>query len=348
MSGRAAPHGTPRAAGLRMPAEWMPHERTIMCWPARAELWGDRMDEAREDYAEVAAAIAAFEPVTMAVHPSQEEEARAALPAHGVEIVPIPIDDSWARDSGPIFVTDPGRRVRTGVHFRFNGWGEKYPPWDADAAFGRRVLEHLDEAVLPAPIVLEGGSIAVDGEGTLVTTEQCLLEEHRNPGMDQEALEAALADWLGASRVVWLGSGLVEDADTDGHVDNICAFYAPGRAVLQTVEETNPNFAHCQENRERLEAAGIDVVELPWLPYVEGRDFEVVVPYLNYYVCNDALIVPVTGADTDEDALALLEDLYPGREAVPVPGPTLAHGGGGVHCITQPIPALAPIDEPGT
>ena len=271
-------HGTPRAAGLAVPAESVPHERTIMCWPARHELWGERFQEACEDYAEVAAAIASFEPVTIAVHPAQEHEARAALPEHGVEIVAIPIDDSWARDIGPIFVTDPGRRIRTGVHFGFNAWGEKFAPWDDDAAFGRRIIEHLDEAYLRAPIVLEGGSIAVDGAGTLVTTEQCLLEEHRNPGLGRDELEAALGDWLGIERVIWLERGLVEDADTDGHVDNVCAFYAPGRAVLQTVEATNPNFAICEANRERLEAADVAVVELPWLPYVEGRDAEVVVP----------------------------------------------------------------------
>ncbi len=336
-----APDGTPRAVGLTMPAEFEPHERTIMCWPARADLWGARAEEARADYAAVADAIAAHEPVVMVVDPAQEAEANAALPHANVDVVPIPIDDSWARDSGPIFVMDAGRRVRTGVHFGFNGWGEKFAPWDADAAFGGRVLEHLDEACLRAPIVLEGGSIAVDGAGTLVTTEQCLLEEHRNPGLSREQIEGALVDWLGVERVVWLGSGLAEDADTDGHVDNICAFYAPGRAVLQTVGEDNPNFAACQENRARLEAAGIAVVEVPWLPYVPGREGEVVVPYLNFYACNGALIVPVTGADTDAQALALLASLYPGREAVPVPGAALAHGGGGVHCITQQVPALA-------
>ncbi len=334
-----APAGTPRAAGLRMPAEWAPHERTIMCWPARRELWGERYEQAVADYAAVADAIAAHEPVLMAAHPEQAGEARAAVPS-GVEVVPIPIDDSWARDSGPIFVMDPGRRVRTGVHFRFNGWGEKYAPWEQDARFGGRVLEHLDEAVVRAPIVLEGGSVHVDGDGLAVVTEQCLLEERRNPELSREELDQALRDWLGVEEVVWLGAGLVEDADTDGHVDNVCCFVAPRRALLQTAPEGNPNHDNAEENRRRLEAAGVEVVPLPWLPYAAGRDGEVVVPYLNHYVCNGAVVVPVIGADTDADALRLLGEVWPGREIVPVPGATLAHGGGGVHCITQQVPAL--------
>jgi agmatine deiminase len=274
------------------------------------------------------------------VDPSLVGEARAAVPG-AVEVVAIPLDDSWARDSGPIFVTGSGRRA--GVSFRFNAWGEKFLPYADDDAFARRILEHLGEEVREAPLVLEGGSIAVDGEGTLVTTEQCLLHPNRNPAMTAAEIEAALREHLGAEQVVWLGSGLVEDGDTDGHVDNICAFVAPGRVLLQTVaDEANPNWANCTENARRLRAAGLEVVELDLLPYA---DAETVVPYTNFYVCNGALIVPVRDpeqpSDADTEALALLGSLYPGREAVAVPGETLAFGGGGVHCITQQVPRLA-------
>jgi agmatine deiminase len=326
---------------LSMPAEWAPHERTIMCWPARESMWGDLFARAEADHAEVANAIAAFEPVLMAVEPRRAERARS-LCSDRVEIAAIPIDDSWARDSGPIFVTD-GAGERAGVQFGFNSWGGKFTPYDDDAVFATRVLEALGEPRRDASgFVLEGGSIAVDGAGTLVTTEQCLLNENRNPALSRDQIEAELRAALGVERVVWLGLGLVEDDDTDGHVDNICAFVEPGRAVLQTVtDEANPNFEHCGENRRRLEAAGIAVVELPWLPYVAGEDPPVVVPYTNFYVCNGALIVPTTGAETDAEALALLESLYPGREAVAVAGTTLALGGGGVHCITQQVPAAA-------
>jgi len=321
---------------LRMPAEWAPHERTLMCWPARADLWGDRLEAAERDHATVANAIAAFEPVLMSAHPRDAAKARAAC-GEGVEIVEIPLDDSWARDSGPIFVTD-GEGRRAGVDFAFNAWGEKFRPYDDDAAFARRVLEHLGEERIDAQdLVLEGGSIAVDGEGTLVTTEQCLLHPNRNPALSREEIEARLRARLGVERVLWLGRGLVEDDDTDGHVDNVCAWIAPGRVLLQTVaDEANPNWPHARENAERLAAAGLEVVELELLPYADPRT---VVPYTNFYVCNGALMVPVSDPETDEEALARLRALYPGREVVGVPGTTLAHGGGGVHCITQQVPA---------
>jgi len=324
---------------MRMPAEWAPHERTIVCWPARETMWQEHFADAKAEHAAVVNAIAAFEPVTLAVDPSQEAEARAAVRGD-VDVVAIPLDDSWARDSGPIFVTGDGSRA--GVHFGFNAWGEKFAPYDKDAAFGARVLEHLGvERVDAGDLILEGGSIAVDGEGTLITTEQCLLHPTRNPRLGREEIEARLREALGVEQVVWLGLGLLEDDDTDGHVDNICAWIEPGRVLLQTVaDENDPNFGLCRENAERLSAAGIDVVELDVLPRLAGEDPPVVVPYVNFYIANGALIVPVTGAETDADALALLERLYPGREAVPVSGTTLALGGGGVHCITQQVPAV--------
>ena len=317
----------------RMPAESAPHERTLMCWPARRELWQERFGDAQTDYAGIANAIAAFEPVLMIADPSGAAEARRRC-GEGIEVLEIPIDDSWARDSGPIFVTADGRRA--GVDFDFNAWGEKFTPYDSDAAIAERVLSHLGEERIAADIVREGGAIAVDGAGTLVTTEQCLLHPSRNPNLTREQIEEQLKRTLGVERIVWLGLGLVEDRDTDGHVDNICACVAPGRWLLQTVtSERNPNFGNCRENLHRLQAAGLEVVEIPWLPYADERT---VVPYTNYYICNDAVIVPVSGAESDDEALALIASLYPGREAVPVPGVTLAHGGGGVHCITQQIP----------
>jgi agmatine deiminase len=322
-----------------MPAEWAPHERTIMCWPARESMWEDRFIEAQADHAEIANAIAAFEPVLMVADPRFAPDARR-LCDDEVEVVELPLDDSWARDSGPIFVTGDGGE-RAGVQFGFNGWGEKFVPYDDDARFATRVLEVLDEPRRDAShFILEGGSITTDGEGTLITTEQCLLEEHRNPQLTREEIEAELRAQLGIERVIWLGLGLVEDDDTDGHVDNICAFVEPGRVVLQTVtDEANPNFAPCQENLRRLREAGLEVVELPWLPYVAGEYPPVSVPYTNFYICNGGLIVPTLGEETDIAALVLLESLYPGREAVAVPGETLALGGGGVHCITQQVPA---------
>jgi len=322
-----------------MPAEWAPHERTLVCWPARADMWGKQLGAAKADHAAVANAIAAFEPVLLAADPADADEARGAV-AGDVEVVPVPLDDSWARDSGPIVLRGPDGE-RAGVDFGFNAWGGKFHPYADDAAFAARMLAHLGLPRRDATsFVLEGGSIAVDGTGTLVTTEQCLLHPNRQPGRTREGVEAALREHLGIERVVWLGRGLAEDDDTDGHVDNVFAFTAPGRGILQTVaDEADPNFAAARENAERLAAARIEAVELDVLPRLDWDGPPTVVPYTNFYVANGAVIVPVTGADTDEPALALIGARYPGREVVPVPGATLAMGGGGVHCITQQVPA---------
>ena len=227
------------------------------------------------------------------------------------------------------------------MHFGFNAWGEKFQPFDKDAAIGGRLVERVGDPCYRAPLVLEGGSICVDGEGTLITTEQCLLHPTRNPDLSREQIEQHLIDALGVERVVWLGQGLVEDRDTDGHVDLIAAFTKPGQVLVQTVPEGNPNFDNCRENVQRLEAAGIEVVAMPYLPYTEVDGETVACGYMNFYLCNGAVIVPVCGADTDPVALSRIAECYPGREAVPVPGAVIAWGGGGPHCITQQVPAKA-------
>lgn len=295
------------------------------------------MEQARSDYAAVANAIAAFEPVTMIANPGSESAAARAACGAGVEIVELALDDSWLRDCGPIYTYgDDGRRVA--VHFRFNAWGEKFSPWDHDAEVGRLIAEHLGDEVRSSSIVLEGGSILTDGRGTLLTTEQCLLAPNRNPSLSRDELEAELRAALAVERIVWLGLGLLEDRDTDGHVDLIAAFTAPGEILLQTVDEGNANYANCEENRSRLAAAGLNVTVLPWLPYAEVAGERIAASYLNFYLCNGAVIVPVAGADTDAQALEIIASVYSGREVVPVPGLVIAFGGGGPHCITQQVP----------
>jgi agmatine deiminase len=307
-----------------------------MGWPCRVELWGETLEQARADYAAVANAVAAFEPVTMITNPDDAGDARAKC-GDGVAIVELPLDDSWLRDSGPIYRFGAGGR-REAVHFRFNAWGEKFPPWDRDAAVGALIAEQLGDPVVRSELILEGGSILLDGAGTLLTTEQCLLSPNRGASRTREQIEAELATQLGVQRFVWLGDGLVEDRDTDGHVDLIAAFTAPGRVLLQTVREENPNFAGCVENVRRLRAAGIEVLEMPHLPYAEVAGETVAASYMNFYICNGGVIVPVTGADTDATALVLISEAYPGRDVVSVPGAVLAFGGGGPHCITQQVP----------
>jgi agmatine deiminase len=320
-----------------------------MGWPCRAELWGPTIQQARRDYAAVANAVAAFEPVTMIANPGGDAaEARAACAA-GVDIVELPLDDSWLRDCGPIYAYDEeagGDRIA--VHFGFNAWGEKFPPWEQDAAVGGLIAARLGDRVIEAPMVLEGGSILTDGAGTLLTTEQCLLNPNRNPSMTREQIEAQLRGLLGVERFLWLGMGLVEDRDTDGHVDLIAAFTRPGAALLQTVSPENDNFENCQENAQRLTAAGVEVTELPFLPYAEVAGERVAASYLNFYICNGGVIVPVAGTETDADALAVISGAYPDREVVAVPGLVLAYGGGGPHCITQQVPVRSALADQGS
>jgi len=333
------------ATGLRMPAEWAPHERTLIAWPAREEAWrGTTIERAREAHAQVVAAIAAFEPVTLVADPAHADDARRRVTAENVELLALPLDDSWLRDSGPLIVTGPDGR-RAGIDFRFNAWGEAFAPYDKDAAVAQRLLEHLGIERYASPLVLEGGAIAVDGTGRLVTTEQCLLNPNRNPLLEREEIERELSLHLGAEQVVWLGRGLVEDADTDGHVDNVCAFLAPRHALLQVAPgEDDPNHAHLEDNAHRLRDAGVEVERWELLPRATRGDGSVVaIPYVNLYLCNGAAIVPLGEQDPDMDTEALwrLRALLPGREVVGVPGRVLALGGGGAHCITQQVPARA-------
>jgi agmatine/peptidylarginine deiminase len=213
------------------------------------------LEQARADYAYVANAIADFEPVTMIAGSAQDARAARSACAGRVEIVELPIDDSWLRDSGPIYVVD-GPQGQSGsrlaVHFGFNAWGEKFSPWDRDAAIGGLIASELGDDVQTAPLVLEGGSVISDGAGTILTTEQCLLSKNRNPTLSQGAIEELLGEYLGAERIVWLGQGLVEDRDTDGHVDLIAAFTPERQVLAQGVDGHNLNAANVAENLERL------------------------------------------------------------------------------------------------
>jgi agmatine deiminase len=327
-----------------MPAETDRHERTLMAWPTVAMadigLWGDAgLDGARAVYAQVAQTIATREPITMVAAPADATDA-AAQCGPDVDVVPLPIDDSWMRDSGPIIVTaDDG--FRHALHFGFNAWGEKWSPWDHDAAVGGAIAAHLGLPVREVPMILEGGSIAVDGAGLLVTTERCLLNKNRNPELSRDQIEDALRENLGVDRIVWLADAIAEDDGTDGHVDNVVAFSAPGTALLQgCADPENPNHAIAAANEASLIAAGIEVTVIPHLPYARFADGRAIpVPYVNLYALNGAVLVPTIDDAANADMLEIIGAHYPGREVVTVPGAVLAHGGGGVHCITQQIPA---------
>ena len=336
---------TPRDAGMSMPPEWEPHAATLMAWPTRLELWKDLFEEAKIEYTGVARAIADLEPVIMICNPGDEREVRDRC-GQGVEPLPVPIDDSWIRDSGPIFVrTDDGRVAA--VKFRFNGWGGRFA-CENDQAAPLRIAEHLGMPVFEAPFVLEGGSLFVDGEGTLLTTEMCLLNENRNPGMSKEQIEQGLRDYLGVETIVWIPYGMADDVGpnaTDGHVDGVAQYVAPGHVMLLVPQDpADADHAFGQHNLRRLQEAHD----------ARGRPFSISridvgagakLAYANSYLPNGGVIVPLADDPKDADALAQIADVFPGREVVGVVANAIAAGGGGPHCITQQIPVGDPEDR---
>ena len=323
--------------GLSMPPEWAPHERCVVAWPCRADMWGDRLAEAKVAHAAVVNAIGAFEPVLLVANPGAGHEAATACPR--ADVVEWPIDDSWARDIGAIVLTDGDGR-RAGLNPVFNAWGEKFHPYDEDAEFARRMCEHLGlDRVDAFPFVLEGGAITVDGAGTVITTEQCLLNPNRNPGLDRAGVEAELRRWLGVERVLWLPHGLLHDDDTDGHVDNVALCVRPGVVLAQTTSDSgHPDHDRLRGNVEVLAGAGYEVIEIDVLPVVVVDGERADVPPLNLYLPNGGAVVPVVDGPEGDAALAAVARALPDREVIGVPGAALAHGGGGVHCITQQVP----------
>jgi agmatine deiminase len=361
----AAIDSTPAADGYRMPAEWEPHSGCWMAWPERTDNWRLGAKPAQAAYVEIATAIAASEPVTMGVSDGQYEHARSALP-EGVRVVELATDDAWLRDTGPTFLVD-GRGGRRGVDWRFNAWGGLdgglYFPWDRDTRVAAKVLEVEGAGRYRAPIVLEGGAIHVDGEGTVLVTEQCLLNPNRNPELSRAQIEAALNDHLGTEKVIWLGQGVVAD-ETDGHVDNLACFARPGVVMLTWAEEPDdPQTAISADAAARLEAAtdargrALEIVRLPapgplaiapeeagGVDAVEGTQprlagDRMAGSYVNFYLGNTRVVYPMLDARTDAEAATILAATFPEREVVGVPAREILLGGGNIHCITQQVPA---------
>jgi len=348
--------GTPRAGGLRLPARFVEHSRTLLSWPCRADIFGPLLQDAKEEWAEVARAIARFEPVTLVAPPGHADEARA-LCGPDVEVLALPLDDSWIRDNGPIFVRDD-RGCVAPVGFAFDGWNEQFVPYDSDALVPERIAAAWGTRLYRAPFVLEGGAFNTDGEGTLLTTEQCLLH-NRNLGMARRDYEEALREWLGIEKVIWLPFGLVEDSgplSTAGHVDDVAQFVAQGVVLAQTAPPDNPNHARLQENLAVLQAATdaagrrLEVVEIDLLPYVKGvgagLDLRVPgatklmpAPYVNLVFVNGGVLLPRLGVQGEEAAYERIGELIPDRELVGLPVEMSAFGGGGLGCITQQVPA---------
>ncbi len=356
--------GDPRRDGYRMPGEFEPHAGCWMLWPERPDNWRQGGKPAQLAFAAVATAIAGSEPVSVGASAAQFANARRRLPAE-IRVVEISSNDAWMRDVGPTFVVN-GRGGVRGVDWRFNAWGGLdgglYFPWDEDDAVAQKVLEIEGRDRYRAPFVLEGGAFHVDGQGTLVTTEECLLNRNRNPQLTREDIERLLGRYLGIDVVIWLGRGVYRD-ETDGHVDNLCAFTRPGELVLTwTDDRRDPQYEISRDAYERLmqardargrrlqvhklvqpgplhmtraEAEGVDVAE-GTQPRAAGA--RLAGSYVNFYLGTRRVVVPLLDAKRDAAALRRLAELFPRREVVGVPGREILLGGGNVHCITQQVP----------
>lgn len=359
---------TPRRDGFRMPAEFEPHAGTWMIWPERPDNWRLGARPAQQAFVAVASAIAAAEPVTVGASARQFENARQMLPP-GVRVVELSSNDAWARDTGPTGVVDARGRVR-GVDWIFNAWGGLkgglYFPWDQDDLVASKIMEIERIDRYRAPFILEGGAIHVDGQGTLLTTEECLLNPNRNPGLDRADLEAALRDYLGIEKVIWLGQGVCND-ETDGHVDNLCCFIRPGEVALTwTDDPSDPQYGISRDALARLTAARdaqgrklrVHRVPQPGPLFVTEEEAAGVESrpgsrpraagdrmagsYVNFYLANRRVVVPLLDPRTDARALRILRRLFPRREVVGVPAREILLGGGNIHCITQQLPAGRP------
>lgn len=357
---------TPRQDGFSMPAEWYAHAQTWMIWPERPDNWRLGAKPAQQAFAAVARAIAEFEPVTIGVSTAQYENAAAQLAeASGIRLIELSTNDAWMRDTGPTFVKNTTGELR-GIDWQFNAWGGLksglYFPWDKDDQVARKVLQIEGFSRYRADFVLEGGAIHVDGEGTVLTTEACLLNPNRNAHLSRADIEAQLSEYLGIDKVLWLPRGIFED-ETDEHVDNIACFIAPGEVLLAWTEDTqDPQYAHSQAALEYLsqqtDAKGrpltVHKLPVPGPLYMTAEEAEGVDPidatqprregnrlagsYINFLFCNGGIVMPSFNDPMDAEAHRIIQSLCPAHRVVQVPGREILLGGGNIHCITQQQP----------
>lgn len=355
---------TPRADGFRMPAEWERHYGCIMIFPERADSWQYGSYAARKAFVEVACAIAESEFVTVCASEKQYENARRLLPDH-IRVVEMSSNDAWARDYAPTFVTN-GAEIR-GINWGFNAWGGLadglYFPWDKDDKMARKLCDLYNKDMYDfGDFILEGGSIHVDGEGACITTEACLLSSGRNPDLSKAEIEERLCECLNVSKVIWLKRGIYND-ETNEHVDNICAFVKPAEVVLAwTDNENDPQYElsrSCLEILEReTDAKGRKItvhklhcpapvtITAEECEGLDTMDYEptrtpgerLAASYVNFYIANGAVVMPIFGDPADEAARELLSKLFPERKVVPIMARDILIGGGNIHCITQQIP----------
>lgn len=333
---------------VKMPAEWESHQRCWMAWPQNHGDWPIEIEKVQRNFLEIADAISHFEPLQMLVDPADFDSARRQVPAN-VELLVMELDDCWMRDMGPTMVRD-GSAGLWGVDWQYNGWGKF--PHDKDKLAAGRLLNELGLPVISSSLVNEGGAIHVDGEGTLVLTESVLFNDNRNPGLGKEEAEAELRRVLGAEQIIWLPRGLVDD-DTDGHIDELMCFTAPGEILLlSSGDSSDANYPILQQAKDILANAkdakgrslSIRTLEQPPADYLNGVRLSR--SYVNCYIANGAVVMPAYGAsDFDQEAHAKVSQAFPDREVIQLDCSALVTGGGNIHCITQQCPTGSPGQE---
>ena len=344
------------AGGFSLPAEWSPHQATWFSWPHNPDTWTEYLPAVERILADAVAALAIGEVVRINVRDSGhgyhvQKLLAGKVPADRVVLHQFPTNDAWCRDHGAIFVTRAGRQAGNppgptlkALDFQYNAWGGKYPPFDLDNAIPPRMASALGVPCQSIPMVLEGGSIEVNGLGTLLTTEQCLLNPNRNPSLSRAQIEAELKELLGVTQVVWLGDGIAGD-DTDGHVDDLTRFVAEDLVV--TAVEQDPadlNYAPLKDNRERLaglqlpDGRPLRVLELPMPAPLFRAGVRLPASYANFYVGNRVILLPTFDCPADEEAAATLARCFPGRRIVSLDCRDVVVGLGTFHCLTQQVP----------
>lgn len=346
--------GLPRKMGYSMPAEWSPHRATWMSWPFDEAIWHGALGEVRREYASFVEALSRFEPVHLLV---RDEEARSsaelALGAcRQLTLHDVPLDDVWLRDNGPIFITRPkgpaesiNQPQLSAVNWEFNAWGQKYD-WVKDNQAPLAIAKSLNLSMFDAPIVMEGGSIEVNGQGLCLTTEQCLLSPFRNPKLEKKEIESYLSDYLGLNKVIWLKLGLEGD-HTDGHIDTITRFCRSDIIVSSVcIDRSDLNWERLEENLEILRSSAstrqfpYKIIELP-LPEnrLELSDGTRLPPtYANFYISNGAVFVPQYGDPQDPVAIEILKKVFPAHKVIGLSSRAIITGGGSFHCLTQQEP----------
>lgn len=335
---------TPKQEGFVMPAEWHPHERCWMAWPCHQSTWSKvGLDRAKIAYVRVAQAIAQYEPVSMLANP-EDVAAAKDLCGKNIEVIPMAINDSWLRDTGPTFLLNQSGRL-AGVDWIHNAWGGNYEDCALDQKIAAAIIKQTESHYFHAPLVMEGGSFHVDGEGTVLTSRQCLLNANRNPHLSQQEIEQYLCDYLNAERIIWLNDGLLGD-ETDGHVDEIATFIAPGKVLcLITNDKEDPNYDTLQENLTILKSSRdaknrpleVFTVEQPPATIMDGE--RLTLSYINFYLANKGIVMPAFGYEAyDQAAYKLFTQLFPGYHLSQIDALDVFAGGGGIHCITQQQP----------